>query len=237
MEYSEGMKSLLDDVYDYNSFFVDSDDEEELLDRIMDAMSAVDRMFFVPADLKHEAYTDAALPVEAGQTISQPSTVARMLFLLEPNPGENILEVGAGSGWNAALLGHLANPRGKIVSVERIPELVGRAKENIKKFKSFMDAEFLEYKDFFSNINFRNENVFEMIFDAKKFDKIIFTAGFIDEIMLEKVENFGKKFLQENGILIVPSASGPIYKYIFEKGDLKKWESEEEYAFVSLADN
>ena len=101
----------------------------EFLDRIVrrgvsaatvEAMSRVPREMFVPHSLRSEAYEDVALPTAEGQTISQPSLVASMVDLLELDPSHRVLEVGAGSGYQAAVLSLLAS---QVVSVERIPEL------------------------------------------------------------------------------------------------------------------
>ena len=78
-------------------------------ERVLEAMRAVPRDLFVPAELAGEAWDNVPLPIGAGQTISQPLVVARMLELLELRGGERILDVGTGSGYHAALLGHLGS--------------------------------------------------------------------------------------------------------------------------------
>ncbi|CAI8008370.1 Protein-L-isoaspartate O-methyltransferase [Geodia barretti] len=83
---------------------------------------------FVPHSLRSEAYEDVALPIAEGQTISQPSLVASMVDLLELDPSHRVLEVGAGSGYQAAVLSLLAS---QVVSVERIPELTKTAKARL----------------------------------------------------------------------------------------------------------
>ena len=84
--------------------------------RVLDAMGRVPRERFVPEHLSSEAYADRALPIGDGQTISQPYIVARMTELLDPQPGDHVLEVGGGSGYQAAVLSLLV---GDVVSVER----------------------------------------------------------------------------------------------------------------------
>lgn len=91
--------------------------------RVADAIAAVARGLFVDPG-RRDAYADRALPIGAGQTISQPLVVARMLDLLAPRPADRVLDVGTGSGWHAALLGWLA---AHVWSVERIPELAAAA--------------------------------------------------------------------------------------------------------------
>ncbi len=100
---------------------------------IIEAFKKIDRADFIPEDRKKEAYGNYPLPIGFGQTISQPLTVAFMLELLEPKPGEKILDIGSGSGWQAALLAHIVGEQGKIISIERIPELKEFAENNLKK--------------------------------------------------------------------------------------------------------
>ena len=96
----------------------------------IDAISHVPREMFVSGPLRPEAYDDVALPTDKGQTISQPSLVASMIDLLELEPGHRVLEVGAGSGYQAAVLSLLAS---HVVSVERIPALTETAKSRIER--------------------------------------------------------------------------------------------------------
>ena len=88
--------------------------------RVLDAIGRVPRERFIPVELEAEAYEDRALPIGDGQTISQPYVVARMTELLDPRPGDHVLDVGGGSGYQAAVLAELA---GDVVSVERQPAL------------------------------------------------------------------------------------------------------------------
>lgn len=111
--------------------------------RIIEAFWAIDRKDFVPADLKEEAYVDEPLPIGFGQTISQPLTVAFMLEESSPFPGEKVLDIGAGSGWQGALLAKIVGNKGKVIAVERIPELVQMAKDNIAKY-NFIDKGLVE---------------------------------------------------------------------------------------------
>lgn len=118
---------------------------------IIGAFETIDRKDFVPEEIKQDAYLNIALPIGFGQTISQPLTVAFMLELLQPQPGEKILDVGAGSGWVSALLAycvsksskknaeHAAEKSGRIIAIERIPELKEMAEKNISKY-NFMKS-------------------------------------------------------------------------------------------------
>jgi protein-L-isoaspartate(D-aspartate) O-methyltransferase len=99
-------------------------------ERVLDAMNVLPRHLFVSEAIKHQAYKDNALPIASQQTISQPFIVARMSELLELTPQSKILEIGAGSGYQTAVLASLA---GKIFAIERIPNLTAEAQERIQK--------------------------------------------------------------------------------------------------------
>ncbi len=94
-------------------------------ERVLDAMGAVPRERFVPADVRGRAYRDGALPIGEGQTISQPWIVASMAELLELKGPERVLEVGTGSGYSAAVLAQLCS---HVVTVERIASLAAGAR-------------------------------------------------------------------------------------------------------------
>ena len=93
--------------------------------RVLEAMEAVPRHRFVAGRLRKDAYADGPLPIGHGQTISQPFMVATMTQALELQGGERVLEVGTGSGYQAAILGRLG---GEVFSVERIEPLAERAR-------------------------------------------------------------------------------------------------------------
>src|SRR5258708_5095943 len=99
-------------------------------DRVDEAFQNVPRRNFLPPDLADRAAVDAPLPIGFGQTNSQPYTVGLMLEWLDVQPGNKILDVGAGSGWTTALLAYLTGPKGKVVAVEKVPELVEFGREN-----------------------------------------------------------------------------------------------------------
>ncbi|HXR11268.1 MAG TPA: protein-L-isoaspartate(D-aspartate) O-methyltransferase [Gaiellaceae bacterium] len=92
--------------------------------RVLTAMERVPRELFVPPELRERAYDDEALPIGEGQTISQPYMVARIAQELGLRGGERVLDVGTGSGYQAAVLAELA---GEVHSIERIPALAERA--------------------------------------------------------------------------------------------------------------
>ena len=92
---------------------------------VLHAIASVPRHLFVPEAVRHRAYEDSALPIAAGQTISQPWVQARCLELLRIRSSDRVLEVGAGSGYQTALLAALAST---VLAVERVPELAQGAR-------------------------------------------------------------------------------------------------------------
>lgn len=100
---------------------------------IIDAWRKIDRVDFVAEDQKLHAYEDRPLPIGFGQTISQPTTVALMQELLDPRPRQKILDVGSGSGWQAALLGQIVGEAGKVYGVERIEALRALGQTRIQR--------------------------------------------------------------------------------------------------------
>jgi protein-L-isoaspartate(D-aspartate) O-methyltransferase len=97
-------------------------------ERVLAAMGRVPRESFLPHDLRGAAYADAALPIGGGQTISQPYMVALICEQLALQDGERVLDVGTGSGYQAAVLAELA---GEVHTIERIPELAERARSSL----------------------------------------------------------------------------------------------------------
>jgi protein-L-isoaspartate(D-aspartate) O-methyltransferase len=95
---------------------------------VLEAMRSVPRHEFVPVDMRHLAYEDHALPIGYGQTISQPFIVALMTQSLQPYPGQKVLEIGTGSGYQAAILAELGV---EVYTVEIIPELAERAAKTL----------------------------------------------------------------------------------------------------------
>ena len=103
-------------------------------ERIIRAFKNINRKDFLPDGIKDLAGTNTALPIGHDQTISQPLVVAFMLELLQPKPGEKILDIGSGSGWTSALLAEIVGPNGKIIAIEIIPELKEFGEKNIAKY-------------------------------------------------------------------------------------------------------
>ena len=107
---------------------------------ILDAFQAVPRHEFVSPEFAHLAYGDHPLPIEAGQTISQPYIVALMIEAAKIGHGDKVLEVGAGSGYAAAVIGRIA---GKVVAIERQHELVEVARERTRRL-GYANVEIVE---------------------------------------------------------------------------------------------
>jgi protein-L-isoaspartate(D-aspartate) O-methyltransferase len=133
----------------------------ELSDRVMEAMATVPRHEFVLPNYRHLAYRNSPLPIDAGQTISQPLIVALMTELLEPQSTDVILEVGTGSGYQAAVLAELV---GHVYSIEIIEELATSA------------AQILEQLDY-DNVTVRAGDGYAGWPEHAPFDGIIVTAA------------------------------------------------------------
>ncbi|MBN3037190.1 MAG: protein-L-isoaspartate O-methyltransferase [Candidatus Diapherotrites archaeon] len=100
------------------------------------AMRAVDRAQFVPRPYRAAAYSDQPLPLGFGQTISAPHMVAIMTQHLSVQEGMNVLEIGSGSGYQAAVLAQLVGPSGVVHTIERIPELAASARKALSSYKN-----------------------------------------------------------------------------------------------------
>jgi protein-L-isoaspartate(D-aspartate) O-methyltransferase len=100
---------------------------------VEDAMRRVRREEFVPERLKPDAYVDSPLPIGEGQTISAPHMVAIMAEKLDLNAGQSVLEVGAGSGYHAAVVAELVRPGGHVYTIERVESLARFAEANLSR--------------------------------------------------------------------------------------------------------
>jgi len=153
-------------------------------EKIVSAFMKIKREDFVLDEYKDEAYEDIPLPILAGQTISQPTTVMLMLQALELKENDRVLEIGAGSGYNAALLGEICK-KGKVVSIEFLEELADFAKKNIEKTK-------------LKNVKIIRGDGTKGYLKEAPYTKIVCTAA-VPEIPKEWVEQ-----LEENGIIVAP---------------------------------
>ncbi len=146
--------------------------------RVLNVMNTVPRHRFVPEALRSQAYKDNALPIAAGQTISQPYIVARMTELLELTGKERVLEIGAGSGYQSAVLASMAK---KVYAVERIPSL---AKDALEKLRGLG----------YNNVSIRNADGTNGWQVYAPFDAILVAAGGPDvpKPLLNQLEIGGK---------------------------------------------
>ncbi len=100
---------------------------------VIQAFRKVPRHEFVPENIRDSSYSDQPLPIGHGQTISAPSMIAIMMESLGLVPGQKVLEIGAGSGYNAALTAEIIGQKGKVVTVERIAKLAEFAEANLRR--------------------------------------------------------------------------------------------------------
>ena len=101
---------------------------------VLKAFEIIDRSLFVPSEYASQAYADSPLPIGDGQTISQPYIVALSLQELAPLPGQRVLDVGAGSGYQTALLACMT---GEVFAVERVEQLARRASKLLEKLNFY----------------------------------------------------------------------------------------------------
>ena len=150
-------------------------------ERLLTAFDKVDRHLFLDSFLWDKAYEDTALHIYCDQTISQPSTVAFQTMLLQVKPGDKVLEIGTGSGFQAAILGAMG---ARVFSVERHLELYSRAKNILQQIN---DRIILRFGDGFQGFE-----------KYAPYDKIIVTCGApeIPEALLHQ--------LKPNGIMVIP---------------------------------
>lgn len=153
---------------------------------LVDAFTVVDRGDFVPEQYADFAYEDQPLPLGFSQSISQPSTVAFMLELLSPQPGEKILEVGSGSGWAATMLAHAVGADGQVFALELIPQLVEYGRDRAKRHSTRKNLQILPAS---YNLGLPEQ---------APFDKILVSAG-ADELPYQMLEQ-----LAEGGRVVMP---------------------------------
>jgi protein-L-isoaspartate(D-aspartate) O-methyltransferase len=148
---------------------------------VLRAMDDVPREHFVTSEFTDSAYADQALPIACGQTISQPYVVAYMTERLEVEPGHRVLEVGTGSGYQAAVLSRLAR---EVVSIERYRTLADTARQRLQTLG-------------YSNVTVIAGDGFAGAPDRAPFDRIIVTAAAeeVPEALVEQLAEGGKMVL------------------------------------------
>ena len=154
--------------------------------RVLAAMGRVPRHSFVPESLQHQAYDDRPLPIGQGQTISQPYMVAAMTEALRVEPGSRVLEIGTGSGYQAAVLAELAET---VYSVEIVAELSAAARRRLSDCG-------------YRNVRLRTGNGQDGWVEFAPYDRIMVTAG-ADSMPFRLVEQ-----LADGGRIVVPVGRG-----------------------------
>lgn len=187
--------------------------------QIIEAFRNIDRADFVLPEYASQAYENHPLPIGAGQTISQPLTVAFMLELLRLKPGERILDIGSGSGWQAALLASIVGDAGHVTGVERIQELCDFASENISKYPDSQKRTSLFCQDAAASL------------PEGDFDKIIVAAS-----ATIAIPDFWRDRLLVGGSMVTPVGNS-IWRYT--RVSETEWKQEEfpGFVFVPLVQN
>lgn len=184
---------------------------------VLNAMREVPRHHFIPETVQHLAYDDRPLPIGMDQTISQPYIVAFMTEQIQPKPGMKVLEIGTGSGYQAAVLAHLGC---KVFTIELIPELAQRATNTLHHLK---------YED----VNVRAGNGFLGWPEEAPFDAIIVTAA-PEEIPPNLIDQ-----LKDGGKMVIPVGSVSSLQYlkiVTKKGGHISTESLMPVRFVPMID-
>jgi protein-L-isoaspartate(D-aspartate) O-methyltransferase len=191
--------------------------------RLIEAFRAIDRIDFVPRELRGEAYGNYPLPIGGGQTISQPLTVAFMFELLAPAPAEKILDVGFGSGWTTALLASVVGEKGRVTAVERVPEICKLGESNVRKYNFFSKG----IVEFFCG-DASNSEFFEKLPSRVRFDKILAGAA-----AQEEVPEAWKKILTVGGRIVAPIGQSIVVLDKIAEGKFKNKEYSG-FSFVPL---
>ena len=163
--------------------------------RVLDAMRKVPRERFVPPELISQAYDDSPLPIGLGQTISQPYIVAYMTELLRLAPHHRVLEIGTGSGYQAAILSSLAK---EVYTIEIVPALASRSAAVIKALR-------------YGNVHMREGDGYAGWPEAAPFDRILLTAA-PDTIPQPLIDQ-----LAADGVLVAPVGSTTQWIVVAEK--------------------
>ncbi len=185
---------------------------------LQEALMRVNRELFVADGMKHVAFKLDALPITGNQWISSPLTVAKMTHYLEVQGADNVLEIGCGSGYQAAVLSHLIR---RVFSIERIEKILLEARLRIKSLG-------------ITNINTRFDDGQKGWREFAPYDRILFSAA-TTSIPTNIIEQ-----LNDGGILIAPIIEGDkqiITKFIKQNSYFKEVQKIEECVFVHIQDN
>jgi len=185
--------------------------------RIIEAFKKIKREDFLPSDSEDLAEIDEAMPIGFGQTISQPLVVAFMLELLQPEPGDKILDVGSGSGWTTGLLSEIVGEKGKVIAVELVPELKELGEKNVARY-NFIEKGIAEFICADGSKGFKEE---------APFDKILASAAAV------RLPRAWKEQLKVNGRIVVPINSS-IWRFIKIGDSMFREEEYSGFLFVPL---
>jgi len=182
--------------------------------RIEQSLVKVRRQDFVNANNKTEAYIDNPLSIGFGQTISQPSTVVFMLEQLNIERGDNILDIGSGSGWQLALLADLVGPGGRVTGIEIIKDLVLKARQHLSGY-GFENVQI---------IHGDGNNGFSL---GAPYDKIVVACATKNEIPQALLSQ-----LRLGGKLIIPVGDGIQDLLLIKKVGENKFEKNQFHGFM-----
>lgn len=191
---------------------------------IIKAFRKIKRVDFIPEENRNLSEINEALPIGFGQTISQPLVVAFMIEQLDPKKGDKILDIGAGSGWTSALLAEVVGEKGKIISIERIPELFEFGKKNVSKY-NFLKKKIIEFICADGSKGYPNIVSYPGLKEG--FDKILCSATLKD-----KIPEIWKEELKEGGRIVCPIGHS-IWCFIKRGSDFEK-EEYPGFSFVPL---
>lgn len=186
---------------------------------ITEAFSAINRDKFVPEEFQNVSEANVPLPIGHGQTNSQPLTVAIMMELLDPKRGQNVLDVGSGSGWTTAILSHVVGQEGKVTAIERIESLYEIGMENANKF-GFVKEGIAEFH--------KGDGSKGYAYNAP-YDRILVSAE--ADVIPEEL----KKQLKMGGKMVIPVGSSVLY--LEKKGENDFFKKEYPgFSFVPLVE-
>jgi protein-L-isoaspartate(D-aspartate) O-methyltransferase len=184
--------------------------------KVLAALGKVDRASFVPKHLADFAWSDSALPIGHGQTISQPYTVAHLVHLLSLTRADKVLEAGTGSGYQAAVMAQIA---GKVYTAEIVPHLARDAKQRLKDLS-------------FGNVFVKEGDALEVWRTKASFNAIVITASITQKTIVKFTSQ-----LVDGGVLVAPVKKGRrdmVTKYRKSENKLQKVKQTGGFRFVDF---
>jgi protein-L-isoaspartate(D-aspartate) O-methyltransferase len=194
-------QDMLDTIRTEAKYTASYTGREQFSERVMQAMHDVDRKAFVPAHYEIQAYDNGPLPIGHGQTISQPYIVALMTDLLDLTPESIVLEIGTGSGYQAAILASLAK---QVYSIERVAALAEAARQRLRELG-------------YHNVDVRCDDGYYGWQDKAPFDAIIVTAAatHVPQSLIDQLKPGGRmiipvglQYMPQQLLLVTKDQSG-----------------------------